>query len=164
MARKEANKATTAKAAELKLQAFELRKEGKSYNAIAAIIGVSDVTAYRYVTGEIKKLNTVTAEKAEELVRIELERLDLALAAIAPAVKQGDDKAVANWIKISESRRKLLGLDASPAPRSSYMDMFRQMAEDGLITMEQFEKQRQAIAQFEAATMMNLKVSDHENN
>jgi hypothetical protein len=49
---------------------------------------------------------------AEEARTYELARLDALAEAIAPKVKAGDIKAVHTAIRIGESRRRLLGLDA----------------------------------------------------
>jgi hypothetical protein len=43
---------------------------------------------------------------------MELERLDMAQQALAAHLETGDPQIVNSWVKVSESRRKLLGLDA----------------------------------------------------
>ena len=43
---------------------------------------------------------------------MELDRLDVALDALADRIEQGDDRAVATMLRIQERRAKLLGLDS----------------------------------------------------
>lgn len=51
-------------------------------------------------------------EPADDLRRLELSRLDEALRAIWPKVKKGDLFAIDRYLKISERRAKLVGLDS----------------------------------------------------
>jgi hypothetical protein len=60
----------------------------------------------------LTRLNTTINEKAEEVRRLELERYDHWLSRLAPAIKRGDTKAIGTALRISEARRKLLGIDA----------------------------------------------------
>ena len=53
-----------------------------------------------------------TATAAEELRAIENERLDVAEAAIWEAVKEGDLKAIAMFLRISARRSRMNGMDA----------------------------------------------------
>lgn len=142
-----ANKSAEAQAPEKRHQALEFRKLGLPYKAIGEKLGVTANTACRYVKKEIEIINKLNNESAEELRRMELERLDLAMSAIAPQVRQGHLGAVDRWLRISERRSKLLGLDA--APRMNHLDMFRQLADDGIITQSQFEVMQVALAQFQ---------------
>ncbi len=52
-----------------------------------------------------------TKETCDELVALERARLDMARLSIAPRVAKGKLGAIDRWIRISESERKLLGLD-----------------------------------------------------
>lgn len=89
--------------------ALELRLAGKTYREIAAALGYkSPHGAYDAVTGALAE---VTREPAEELRKMELARLDALHAALWPAAIQGDPVSVAGALRVSESRRKLLGLD-----------------------------------------------------
>ena len=91
-------------------KALELRKAGVSYQQIADAIGYKDASgAWRAVKAGLKK---TLQEPADDLRKLELERLDSAAAAIYPSVKQGQYGAIDRWIKIMERRAKLLGLDA----------------------------------------------------
>jgi len=52
------------------------------------------------------------------------------MISLAPKVKAGDPNAIAVWIKLSESRRKLLGLDSpeciSVGQPADFADTFEQ--------------------------------------
>jgi hypothetical protein len=97
-------------------QAFALRKAGASYRAIGAELHVSAKTALEWVREVLTEVITETTETAEEIIALELERLDAALVAISPDVRAGNLFAVDRLVRLSESRRKLLGADKTPAP------------------------------------------------
>lgn len=92
--------------------ALSLRIEGMSYAAIAAQMGIAVSNAYNLVSDALAKLEAETAEKAAEIRRIEVDRLDAMLKALWPAVKQGEPRAIEVSLKTMERRSKLLGLDA----------------------------------------------------
>lgn len=93
-------------------QALELRLRGRNYNQIADELGISVGAAYKDVTLELAELRTTTTEKAEAVRDMELKRLDMAIGGLEARLEEGDPQVVAAWVKVSESRRKLLGLDA----------------------------------------------------
>lgn len=99
-------------AAERRQQALELRKAGASYRKIADTLAVSLSQAHDDVQQALIQLAELECASAGELRAMELARLDVAMLAIARQVQQGNLKAVGAWVRISESRRKLLGLDA----------------------------------------------------
>lgn len=126
-------------AADRRQRALELRKAGASYRAIGATLGVSEAQAHRDVQDALARLAELELTSAAELRALEMARLDdLALtaarilAATHPLVSGGkvlsgftsegkpigltDDgpklAAIRELRLISESRRKLLGLDA----------------------------------------------------
>ena len=89
--------------------ALELRLAGKTFREIAAELGYqSPHGAFDAVGGALKE---VTREPAEDLRKMELQRLDALHAALWPAAIKGDPVSVAGCLRVSESRRKLLGLD-----------------------------------------------------
>lgn len=157
-----ANKSAEAEAPERRHQALELRKFGLSYSAIGERLGVTANTACRYVKKEIEAINKLNNESAEELRRMELERLDLAMSAIAPQVRKGNLGAVDRWLRISERRSKLLGLDATP--RMNYLDMFKQLADDGMITQAQAEVMQVALAQFQERAIAVWQANNNDLN
>ena len=95
-------------------QALELRLGGLTYTAIGQKMGFSVAKAHRLVTGALNRLNEKVAETAEQVRRMELERLDVMAKGLWPDAQAGDRKAVEGILKIMERRAKLLGLDALP--------------------------------------------------
>jgi hypothetical protein len=130
---------TRESAADRRVQALRLRIAGASYRVIGEQLGVSGKTAWEDVHQALAELAALEQASAEELRALELARLDdLTLAATQilrishPLVSGGkvlsgftesgkvigltDDgpklAAIDRLLRISESRRKLLGLDA----------------------------------------------------
>ena len=99
-------------AAERRLKALDLRKVGCSYRQIGTALKVSHEQARQDVMEALAALNALSLASADELRALEIERLDMAAYAIQAAVRLGDVKAINAWVRLSESRRKLLGLDA----------------------------------------------------
>ncbi len=95
-------------------QALDLRKAGASYRAIGAQLAISEAQAHRDVKAALARLAELELESAGELRALELARLDTALLSLAPKMQYGDPQVVNAWVRVSESRRKLLGLDAAP--------------------------------------------------
>lgn len=92
------------------IRALELRKSGVSYEDIARELGYRGRDgAHRAVSAALKR---TLQEPADELRRLESERLDAMLFAIAPLVRRGNLEAIDRALKIMERRAKLLGLDA----------------------------------------------------
>jgi len=104
----------TFRANENQAMAIELRKQGYTYAEIGTRLKVTAPRAYQYVQKALQEIAKVTLQNAEDLRNLELERLDMAASAIAKAVKAGEINAINTLIRISESRRRLLGID-SPA-------------------------------------------------
>jgi len=98
--------------AEKRLKALELRKCGATFSEIGKALGVSTQRAHKIVMEELERLGLQRIGTADELRRLELERLEMASIPVVSKVKKGDMRAALVWIKLSESRRKLLGLDA----------------------------------------------------
>ncbi|HET9819638.1 MAG TPA: hypothetical protein VFP92_10795 [Rhodanobacteraceae bacterium] len=91
-------------------KAMELRMEGKTFQAIADEAGYnSPQAAYDAVK---RSLLAVIQEPAEELIRIELERLDVLWGIQYLNAQAGDVQAMAACMRLMERRAKLLGLDA----------------------------------------------------
>jgi len=99
-------------AAERVAKIWELRKSGLAYDQIAKRLGVSKGTVSKDLTKALGELLANNVEGAEEVRALELERLDVALAAIWPKVKKGLLGAVDRLVSIQARRAKLLGLDA----------------------------------------------------
>ncbi len=139
MARKDANPGQKEAAAERHVRAFELRKQGYTYREIGAVLGVAWKTAFEDVRRVLAELAAQRLASAAEYVDMELERLDTLteeatriLLATHPLISGGEVlsgftpdgvaigltdagpklAAIRELRAISESRRKLLGLDA----------------------------------------------------
>lgn len=113
-------------------QALDLRSKGYQYRQIAAEMGIDVKTAFDFVK---RGQRAIVAEPAKRVIKMEEQRLDDALRRVMDIldgdhvmVQQGrvvlhdgqplpDQelilKAIDRLVKISESRRKLLGLDAA---------------------------------------------------
>lgn len=106
------NSRTRILAAERRTKALELRKEGRTFAAIARELGVSEQRAHRVITAELQRLNARRAEQAAEVTRLELERLDALLVAVWGKAQEGDTQALDRVLAIMARRTRLLGLDA----------------------------------------------------
>lgn len=82
--------------------------KGKTMRDIEAETGIPLATAQRYKERALMsvQLPTVDAARQEELAR-----LDAIIKAVWPMVETGDKDAIASYMKVSERRAKLLGLD-----------------------------------------------------
>ena len=100
----------TAEAKVRAAKALELRMEGKTFEAIAVEAGYnSKQAAYDAVK---RALDSITREPAQELIKLDLERLDVLWQIQYLTAQSGDVQAMAACMKIMERRAKLLGLDA----------------------------------------------------
>lgn len=97
--------------AERRKRALDMRIKGYSLQQIADELGVAIGTVHIDLNETFKDLHQKTIESGETLRELELQRLDMALHAIALQVASGDLGAIDRWIKLSERRAKLLGLD-----------------------------------------------------
>lgn len=93
-----------------KVSALVLR--GTSYHKIADELGCSLGT----VAGDMKKImgrwRDNQIQSNDEWRELEIKRLDKALDAIWPGVEAGDNKTVLVFLRLSERRAKMKGLDA----------------------------------------------------
>lgn len=90
-------------------QALELRAKGATFDQIAQLLNYSGKgAAHNAVMSELAK---VVLAPAEDLVKLEVERLDSYLVPLSGKIKNGDTKAIDTALKVSERRSKLLGLD-----------------------------------------------------
>ena len=89
---------------------LDLRKQWCTYAEVAERLGMSSASqAYRVAQRALAEL---PRESAEEVRAMELERLDAMHRAVWDAAISGDLDAFDRALKVAESRRKLLGLDA----------------------------------------------------
>jgi len=102
------------RAAERQAEALALRIKGGTYRAIAAELRMTPGGVYKSVSRALRAISRQTGETAEELRRLELERLDrLWESAFRLATVTSDMTAVRACLGIQERRARLLGLDAA---------------------------------------------------
>lgn len=95
--------------AEQDTQAARLRATGMSHAQIARVLGYADESGARRAVQ--RALAAVPVEAVEELRTLEAARLDHLLERLAGGIDAGDVPAIESARKISESRRRLFGLD-----------------------------------------------------
>lgn len=93
-------------------EALRLRSAALPYSQIAARLQVSKSTAFGYVTRALEDLREERRKRADVLLDLELDRLDIAQRSIWAQVLRGDLHALAVFLRLSERRSRLLGLDA----------------------------------------------------
>lgn len=98
------------RAAERRIKALELRKAGKTYDAIGKKLGITTQSAHALVMSALEQIRTVTAEDAAKVRELELERLTGIYEKLYP--KRDDPRAADTLVRIAERRSRLLGLDA----------------------------------------------------
>lgn len=99
-------------AAERRKQAMALRIAGASFAQIGERLGVSAQAAHKMIVVSLAEIAKQTAESAEQLRAIELQRLDALQASLWPDAMRGDEQKVDRVLKIMAQRAKLLGLNA----------------------------------------------------
>jgi hypothetical protein len=104
--------ASAIRAAERREKAVELRLAGATYRGLAKVLGVSLVQIQRDLTQAMAELAERTCTEAEKLRAVESERLYKMIGYSWKAAQQGDQRSIANIVRISESLRRLWGLDA----------------------------------------------------
>lgn len=109
--------AARVQAAERRLEALRLRRDGYTYQQIASALGVSVSRAHDLVTGAYRQLREELSETADDALQLDLSRLDGLLRAHWPrAVGAGaeppDPKSAEVVLKMIDRRARLLGLDA----------------------------------------------------
>jgi len=95
-------------------KALELRKKGMRYEAIAQTLGYSSRgDAHKAVMKELNLLAKECLEEAAQVRDLELQRLDELYLAAWKAITEGSESAIDRALRVSESRRKMMGLDAA---------------------------------------------------
>jgi hypothetical protein len=88
-------------------EALNYRRQGYSFQAIADAMNTAIVNVHRWV---VEGLREIPRENAEELVTMELERIDECQASIYANAIEGDLAAQAAYLNLARERSKLLGL------------------------------------------------------
>ncbi|MBE7480225.1 MAG: hypothetical protein HS104_09605 [Polyangiaceae bacterium] len=96
-------------------KAVELRLAGASYRRIATQLGVNVSNAFRLVQRALADAHRLVREDADRLVQLELMRMDRCVQKLERGLNSRDDETVARavreLVRVSASRRRLLGLD-----------------------------------------------------
>lgn len=93
-------------------RAVKLRVDGYSYREIAAKLRVDVETAFSDVAVVLERTRLAADKLADEVRRLDLERLDLATKALLPKVKKGDARSTEKLVAVMARRSKLVGADA----------------------------------------------------
>lgn len=97
-------------------RAFEMRLAGEDFRAIGAALGVSHVTAYKWVRREIERLNATLDDQVDEYRRVQYERCEQLVKALWPQctseVNSYRARNIEVLLKVLERQSKLYGLDA----------------------------------------------------
>ena len=96
-------------------RAFELRKAGATYQQIGSQLGVTKQAANKMIKRVLAELKDLTDGDAEDVRRIEVERLDVMTLALWPKARRGDVQEVDRVLRIMQRRAELLGLDSGIA-------------------------------------------------
>jgi hypothetical protein len=94
--------------AERMVEAVRLRGQNYSYPQISRAMGIGVMTAYDLVDDAIA---ASAPPPSEEEVKLELLRLDAMSAAIFPAARQGNARAIRLMLRVMDLRAAYLGLD-----------------------------------------------------
>lgn len=108
-------------------QALELRKGGKTFEYIAEKLGyASKAGAHKAVLSALQK---TLQEPADDLRKLEIERLDVMFEAIWWAASHGTPHAIDRALKIMEHKAKLLGLNAPVRYQQVFEDEVARISE-----------------------------------
>lgn len=110
---KPGGKGEDARAAERRIKALTLYKAGMTTRQIGEQLGVSNVSAWKYIKKSLEELSKEQNDVAEHVRDLELRRLDDMLRAIWPKVIVGDLKAIDRVLSIQDRRARYLGLNAA---------------------------------------------------
>lgn len=88
------------------------RRAGLSYTEIGQRLGISKSEAHRLTRAALAEYAVRTEEDVAEHIRLQLARLDAALAAMSKRLADGSLEAIDRLLKIEARRAALLGLDA----------------------------------------------------
>jgi hypothetical protein len=96
-------------AARRRAQAFQMRREGATMDAIAARLGVSRSTVRRMIAREVSALSAEMQPDERRVVHAEA-LMDL-WRVLHPSASQGDMAAIDRFLRVEERLSRLLGLD-----------------------------------------------------
>jgi len=137
---------------ERRARVFELRKTGLQLREIHAIIlkefgdDIPPGYTWRHVWSDmdrvIKQIDEETHENANQVLAIELERLDKLLEVCMASAMAGDMKAVDRVLAIMQRRSKYLGLDKPTEYQiNDWRTQILELLRSGKITLEDVRKE-----------------------
>jgi hypothetical protein len=106
------------RAEERRRECIALRRAGATFVEIGQAVGISAMTAYKYVASALVRIRTEMSLDAEEVRTLELERLDRMQLKLAPLVEAGNMAAMDRWLSIMAMRSRLLGLEKAEEDES----------------------------------------------
>lgn len=92
-------------------ESLRMRIAGWAYNDIAEKLEMTPEGVRACVKRAMEKLAKVSDEDAEELRRIETERINAMLKGVWERAEQGDDDAINSAIKLQKRKAEMLGTD-----------------------------------------------------
>jgi hypothetical protein len=104
--------ATRLQASQRRVEALQLRLAGQTYAQLGQQLGCSPQRAHVIIKAEMDQLKQDRQELAEEMLQLELDRLDHLLAGLWAEATGGNCKAVEAVLKVIDRQIRLLGLDA----------------------------------------------------
>jgi hypothetical protein len=129
----------------LTARAIEMRLQGAQWSEIADDLGIDEPQVFGLVEGALLRTRALVADNLDHLRDIESRRLDLYLAALAPACTAGNVAAINTALAVQARRARLLGLDLTPEAAAVHMednrvlivtpDSLRQMAGEAMKTI-----------------------------
>lgn len=90
---------------------MQLRTAGATYRQIGQALGTSHESARKDVMAGLAEMRKELVKQTQAYLALELQRLELPLLKLLPQVNIGNVQAIDQWRKLSESRRRLLGID-----------------------------------------------------
>jgi hypothetical protein len=100
------------RAEQQRLQALQLRQAGATYTQIGQELGCTRQHAFYLVSTALARIKSRTEETAEQMLALDLGRLDAMLLGIYRTALSGNLFAIDRVLKILERRARLAGLDA----------------------------------------------------
>jgi hypothetical protein len=97
--------------AERQVTALELRQMGYTFTVIGEQLGITRQSAHEQVHKALAELAEESRDRATELRELEVSRIDRVLAGVFPRAERGEEDAVRSFIRLSQRRALLLGLD-----------------------------------------------------
>lgn len=93
------------------MRAMDMRVKGNTYRQIGDSLNISDEAARQLVLRALDRVEKDLSETSTEVLRIELERLDVLVLKALERAETGDSKAINSYIQLATHRARLMGLD-----------------------------------------------------